>query len=89
MQRMKSREEISTQFYLSQTDIRKLLQVGYSQAKRIYGFASDIDDQELNKWRIEPYKVRMTSVCKVIGTTVPALQKQIKSVPQLGGTERS
>lgn len=82
MQRMKSREEICTQYYLSQTDIRKLLQVGYSQAKRIYSFASDIDDQELNKWRIEPYKVRMTSVCKVIGTTVPALQRQIKSVPQ-------
>ncbi len=82
MQRMKSRDEICRQFYLSQTDIRKLLQVGYSQAKRIYGFASEIDDQELNKWRIEPFKVRMTSVCKVIGTTVPALQKQIKSVPQ-------
>lgn len=82
MQRIKTRDEICRQFYLSQADIRKLLLVGFAQSKRIYTFASEIDDKELAQWRIEPFKVRLTSVCRVIGTTVPALQKQIKSVPQ-------
>ena len=72
-QRMKTRKEISTQAYLTQADISKLLLVSRARAKRIYEYARKKDDAELT-YIIEPTKVRLTSVCKVIGMTIKAVQ---------------
>lgn len=79
MQRTKSREEIFTQPYLTKTDIKKLLQVSQGKAVRIYRFAETIDNEFFKEFRIEPTKVRITSVCKVVGISLDTLQKQIKS----------
>lgn len=76
---MKTREQILEQVYLTQNDIRLLLKVGYKHADKLYGFANEIDSEELGKYRIEPRKVRITSVCKVAGVSLNTLQKQIKS----------
>ena len=72
-QKLKTREEISTQAYLTKADTSKLLQVSREKASRIYCFARAKDDEEL-KYIIEPTKVRLTSVCKVIGMTVKTVQ---------------
>lgn len=78
MQRKKTKEEIAKQFYLSKTDIRVLLGIGYPQSIKVYNLANDIDNEELQKYRIEPTKVRMTSVCKVTGFTLNTIQKQVR-----------
>ena len=79
MQRTKTREEILAQPYLTKADIKKLLQVSQGKAVRIYGFAESIDKEFFKEFRIEPTKVRITSVCKVAGISLNTLQKQIKS----------
>lgn len=79
MQRTKTREEIAEQVFLNVADIGKLLQVGYRSAKKIYAIADQIDTDQLRSWRIEPNKVRITTVCKVAGINLATLQKQIKS----------
>lgn len=78
-QRLKSRLEIAQSAYLSVEDIRKLLEVGYTQARKIYGFASEVDDQSLGKWRVQDRKVRMESVMLVTGKKIETILKQIKN----------
>lgn len=78
-QRNKTRSEIAHSAYLSISDIRKLFQVSYAVAKRIHTFANEIDDEELNKWRTEPTKVRINSVCRVQGITLAQIQKLAES----------
>lgn len=75
--RIKSRQEIVTQAYLNKADIGRLLKVPPAKASKIYGFARQIDDEEL-KYIIYETAVRMTSVCKVTGVTLNVLLKQIK-----------
>lgn len=77
MQKKKTRTEIATQPYLCINDIRTLFSVSYATAKRIYGYAKEIDDKEV-KHKIFPTKVRMTSVCKVTG-------QSLKTVKTLAG----
>lgn len=60
--------------YLNKSDIRRIFQVSQSKADRIYSVADQIDDKEL-EWRIEPFKVRLTTVCKVTGINLNTLQK--------------
>ena len=79
MQRTKTREEIFAQPYLTKTDIKRLLQVSQGKAVRIYNFAEVIDKEFFGKFRSEPTKVRITSVCKVAGISLNILQRQIKS----------
>ena len=43
MQRIKSRNEIANQIYVSKADIKKLLKVSPAKAKRIYEYADEID----------------------------------------------
>lgn len=75
---MKTKERILKQFYLTQNDIRIMLSIGYKHADQLYDLADRIDSEELGEYRIEPNKVRITSVCKVTGFTLNTLQKQIK-----------
>jgi len=78
-QRIKTREEIASQVYLNQADIKKLLDVSSSTAKRIYTYAKKIDEESL-KYIIEPSKVRIVSVCKVTGLNIALLRKQALSI---------
>lgn len=75
MQRVKTREEISKQVFLNQSDIAKLLGISRPSAKRIYNYAKEIDNERDGKYVIEPTKVRITSVCKVIGQSLNTIQK--------------
>jgi hypothetical protein len=70
----KKREEIAHQIYLTKSDIRKLLNVSVATANRIYSFADEIDNEM--KYRVEPIKVRITSVSKVIGVSVESIKRQ-------------
>ena len=77
MQRLKSRTEIANQIYLNKADIKKLLKVSPAKAKRIYEYADEIDKNDENmKYRIEPRKVRITSVAKVVGMKLDILKQQ-------------
>lgn len=75
MIRIKTRQQIATQLYLTKTDIQRLLGVSQYKARRIYDLADGIDAEEL-KYRIEPTKVRITSISKVTGISVNLIKKQ-------------
>lgn len=74
MQKVKTREEIANQIYLNKADIRKLLGVSYNTAVRIYEYANRVDNEL--PFRIEPAKVRITSVAKVVNMSLETLKKQ-------------
>lgn len=78
-QRLKNRLEIAQSPYLCTNDIRRLFEIGSTKAQKIYKFASELDDQELGKWRAEERKVRIESVMTVTGKKLETLLKQIKN----------
>ena len=71
----KTRQQIANQLYLTKTDIQRLLCVSQQKAVRIYELANQIDAEDL-KYRIEPTKVRITSISKVTGISVNLMKKQ-------------
>lgn len=75
MQFKKTRQQIASQLYLTKTDIQRLLGVSQYKARRIYDLADGIDTEEL-KYRVEPAKVRLTSVSKVTGLSLNLIKKQ-------------
>ena len=77
MQKKRTRAELISKPYLNITEISRLLDVSWAKAERIFCLASKIDIDELKDMRIEPTKVRITSVCKVIGISINTLQKLI------------
>lgn len=79
MQRKKSREETAAQVFLNIADIARLLDVSWQTARKIYRVADLQDNEELGLKRIEPHKVRITTVCHVTGISLVTLQRQIKS----------
>ena len=81
MQRLKNRNEIANQIYVSKADIKKLLEVAPTTARRIYGYANEIDNNdEKMKYRIEPRKVRITSVAEVVGLSLNTLKRQAGAI---------
>ena len=74
MQKVKTREEIANQIYLNKADIRKLLGVSYNTAVRIYEYVNRMDNEL--PFRIEPAKVRITSIAKVVNMSLETLKKQ-------------
>ena len=75
MIRTKTRQQIANQLYLTKTDIQRLLGVSQYKARRIYDLANNIDTEEL-KYRIEPTKVRISSVSKATGISLNLIKKQ-------------
>jgi hypothetical protein len=75
MQFKKTRQQIASQLYLTKTDIQRLLGVSQQKAVRIYDLANQIDAEDL-KYRVEPTKVRITSISKVTGISVNLMKKQ-------------
>ena len=75
-QRIKTRTEVANQAFLNQSDIAKLLDCSRPSAKRIYDYARQIDDEQ--KFIVEPVKVRITTVCKVVGLSLVTVQKIAK-----------
>ena len=75
-QRIKTRTEVANQAFLNQSDIAKLLDCSRPSAKRIYDYARKIDDEQ--KFIVEPVKVRITTVCKVVGLSLVTVQKIAK-----------
>ena len=71
----KTRQQIANQRYLTKTDIQRLLGVSQQKAVRIYDLANQIDTEDL-KYRVEPTKVRITSISKVTGISVNLMKKQ-------------
>lgn len=78
MRHTKTRKEIASQLYLTKTDIRRLLGVGQATANRIYKLAERLDIEALKDFRVEPTKVRITSVSKVTGISVNLMKKQVE-----------
>jgi len=75
---MKTKREIMKSAYVTQTDIRTLLNCSQGTAHRLYGIADRIDAEMLGEWRIEPRKVRLKSLLKVAGIDYSFLERMAK-----------
>ena len=78
MKKAKSREEILDSPYVSKTEIQRLTGEGYRTASRIYEMALEKDREELADRLIYQYgeKVRITSVCWVLGIKYSEIKKR-------------
>lgn len=72
---MKSRHAVAHQTFLGVMDIKTLLGISYTNAKKVFAAADRLDTQELTGFRIDPRLVRITSVCKVTGQLLVTLQR--------------
>ena len=82
MRKIKSREEILESPYVSKTEVQRLFGESYGTSTRIYQKALEKDRIELKDRLIYPYgeKVRLTSVCWVLGIKL----KDLKSGTAVG-----
>lgn len=54
--------------FMTVTDIKRMLHIGHTYAKKIYDLAEEIDEDEL-KYRVLPHKVRRSSVERILTET--------------------
>lgn len=78
MRRIKSRDEIIASPYVTKTEIRRVFGESYGTASRIYEMALEKDQAELKGRMIYQYgeKVRMSSVCWVMGIKLSDIKKR-------------
>ena len=69
--------------YLNVTDIATHLGISWRKAKRVYDECDRIEREELASFRIEPRKVRITTVCRVAQVSFSDI-KRIKKADGVG-----
>lgn len=79
MRKAKSRDEILESPYVTKTEVQRLLGESYRTASRVYNLALQKDLAELGGRMIYPdgEKVRITSVCWVMGIRLKDLKSGI------------
>ena len=75
-QRKKTRAEIVRQIDVNKADIQRLFGGSYRKVCKTFDAASEIDDEELGRFRFDKTTVRLSTVCKVKGTTIRQLMMQ-------------
>lgn len=76
MKRKKTIDEIATSPYLTKKDLQRLFGISYKKANRIYEIADGFD--AALTFRIEPHKVTMDSVAKVLNKTPKQIYEMAK-----------
>ena len=61
--------------YLNVTDIAHHLGISWRKAKRVYDECDRIEKEELASFRIEPRKVRITTVCRVAQVSLSDIKR--------------
>lgn len=87
-----TRMEILSQYYVTQTDIQKLLQMTHKKAKKIYEMVSEMENQELGEFRAHDNKDSTEKSAEVSenrlqlsGSAVPTGRTKKGTLGQLGG----
>lgn len=78
-QRKKTRAETVRQIDVNKADISRIFGGSHKKVSRLFEMASEIDDEELGRYRIDTSKVRLTTVCKIKGVTLNQLLRQSES----------
>lgn len=84
MKRKRTRAELIASAYLTQTDVMRLLDCSYSDARKIYRIADKIDAEKLGAYRVENRKVRISSVCRATGLDIKQLSQLVKNAGVVG-----
>lgn len=61
--------------YLNVSDIADSLGISWRKAKRVYEECDRIEREELASFRIEPRKVRITTVCRVAHVSISDIKR--------------
>lgn len=73
---MKDRDRIINQYYLSINDIKTLLGVSQSTAKKVFDKADELDDKKFKEFRVETKKVTIKSVLEINHLKLKDLKKE-------------
>lgn len=65
--------------YLNVTDIADHLGISWRKAKRVYDECDRIEKEELAAFRIEPRKVRITTLCRVAQVSLSDIKQTKKA----------
>lgn len=67
---------ILSQYYVTKTDIQKLLHLTHKKASKIYEKVSELEDQELGEFRAHDNKVALKKVLKCMKVDYNFLVRQ-------------
>lgn len=85
--KVRSREEILHTPFVTQTEVGRLLDLSYRDAKEVFDRAHDRDIEQIGRDRmVHLSKVRLKSVLWAVGLDYGMLEKQVKGGKN-GGTE--
>lgn len=73
---MKDRDKIINQYYLSINDIKTLLGISQSTAKKVFEKADELDDKKFKEFRVETKKVTIKSVLEINHLKLKDLKKE-------------
>lgn len=73
---MKSQHAVAHQTFLGAMNIKTLLGISCTNAKKVFAAADRLDTQELTGFRIDLRLVRITSVCQATGLSINLLDRQ-------------
>lgn len=74
---MKSKEQLLNSYHLNISQLQRLFGLSHTKAKRLYKIANQIDDEELNEYRIEDNKVRIKTALKIMGLSFNDLKRTL------------
>lgn len=76
MQIVEPREELIKKAYLNKTEISRLFDIPYNQARKAFKYGIALDKQKL-KYMIFENRIRLTTACEVLGVNLKTLANQI------------
>lgn len=74
---MKTKESIYKQYFLNIQDIQILFELSRPKAKQVFDYADELDQEKYQEYRIEPRKVSIDSICKVLKVSDKDIKKRI------------
>ena len=75
-------KDLSSEIYLNIKDLAQYFGIPRAKAKQVFTWADQIDDQELNVYRLYPNKVRKSVACKVLQIDMASQDEKMRTLYQ-------
>lgn len=75
-------KDLSSEIYLNIKDLAQYFGLSRAKAKQVFAWADQIDDQELNVYRLYPNKVRKSVACRVLQIDMASQDEKMRTLYQ-------
>lgn len=74
--------DLSQEHYLNKADLARYFGISKQKANQLFAWADQIDDQELNVYRLYPNKVRKSVACRVLQIDMASQDEKMRTLYQ-------